>query len=196
MLEDIVQAFVYVFAGGFFGALAQDFVKGYRRRRAERERISQELDEIDCPECDPESCLEEWKTTITTQMHFNDLIIKFRSIVLSVFIAGLGLIFNAYKNKEIFGLELMVLVSMALVFWIACFILDYFYYHQLLLGAVRHAKKFDDNEHFRKVGMYGLTKRVGLAVGLFQSKLVIWCFYLLPTMAVVGVVLLKQLGKI
>jgi hypothetical protein len=196
MIQGIASAFVYVVLGLFVGALMQYLYTRNKKRISEREQRNGELDKLECPECDPEACMEEWKVTVNTQMHFNDLIIKFRSIVLSVFIAGIGLIFNAYKSREIVEGELIVMVAMALVFWLACFLLDYGYYHQLLIGAVRHAQKFDDNEHFRKAGHFGLTKRIALNVGVVQTKVVLWCFYMLPIVAVVALVLLKNLGKI
>jgi hypothetical protein len=34
--------------------------------------------------------LQEWEVIINTQMHFNDLILRFRSIILSVFVALIG----------------------------------------------------------------------------------------------------------
>lgn len=91
---------------------------------------------------------DEWKTTIETQMHFNDLIIKFRSVVLSVFLTGLGVVYG-FSDKLGENNNLYFILVLAFVFWICCFVLDYFYYQKLLLGAVKHADKFDDNEYFQ-----------------------------------------------
>ena len=68
---------------------------------------------------------DEWKTTIETQMHFNDLIIKFRSVVLSVFLTGLGVVFGLSKKMGSND-NLYFILTIAFVFWICCFLLDYF----------------------------------------------------------------------
>lgn len=160
------------------GALTQGFYTEWKNKRKKEDEI-EENSKIECEECDMEYLKEEWKTTIETQMHFNDLIIKFRSVVLSVFITGLGVVYG-FSDKLSINDNLYFVLILAFVFWICCFILDYFYYQKLLLGAVKHAKKFDENEFFKKKGLFGLTKRISYEISGFLTKTLIWLFYLIP----------------
>ena len=124
-------------------------------------------------------------------MHFNDLIIKFRSIVLSVFFTGLAVIYG-YSDKLTDKDKLSFILTLAFVFWICCFLLHYFYYQKLLLGAVKHAEKFDENEFFKKRGLFGLTKRISFEISSFLTKSLIWMFYILP-LFVLGILVYKKL---
>jgi|AntDeeMinimDraft_4_1070355.scaffolds.fasta_scaffold04284_2 hypothetical protein len=173
------------------GALLQSFYTAWKTKKDKKGLEIEQGGEIECEECDMEYLKEEWKTTIEIQMHFNDLIIRFRSIVLSVFLTGLGVV---YGFSEKFGTDknLLFVLILALVFWVCCFLLDNFYYQKLLIGAVKHAKKFDDNKFFRKKGLFGLTKRISLEVSDFRSKLLIWTFYLLP-MIILGILVYLKL---
>jgi len=162
------------------GALAQGFYSERKNKRKEKEENKiEENRKIEYEECDLVYLKEEWKTTIETQMHFNDLIIKFRSVVLSVFLTGLGVVYG-FSDKLNNNDSLYFVLILAFVFWICCFVLDYFYYQKLLLGAVKHAKKFDENEFFKKKGLFGLTKRISFEISGFLTKTLIRVFYLLP----------------
>ena len=161
------------------GALIQSYFSAWGAKRKKEELEIEQDGEIECEECDLEYLKEEWKTTIATQMHFNDLIIKFRSVVLSVFITGLGLAYG-FSEKLNYSGDLYFVLILAFTFWICCFLLDYFYYQKLLIGAVKHAKKFDNNNFFRKKGLFGLTKRISFEIPHLMSKFLIWTFYILP----------------
>ncbi len=161
---------------GMIGALIQTFLSKKTIKKKKPLPIKDE-------EINFELVMEEWKITIQTQMHFNDLIIKFRSIVISVYVTGMGLIYgfsDILKANE----YLQVAVSLAMVFWVSCFLLDYFYYQQLLLGAVSHSHKFDDNKLFQEKGLFGLTREISNGVAKWRTKIFIWLFYLLPMLVV------------
>lgn len=136
---------VSLIVGAFIGIIIQVI---YNKNKKEKDELIKRIDEsfkkIKFNDCDNNILLREWEKSIDTQMHFNDLIIRFRSIILSVFIAGLGFIYGISKQIPLVKKDTYILIGLALVFWICCFILDYFYYHKLLLGAVNHAKKFDE----------------------------------------------------
>lgn len=133
------------------GAIVQSVYSVWESKRKREELKIEKEEEIEFKKIDIDYLKEEWKTTIETQMHFNDLIIKFRSIVLSVFITGLGIAFS-FSDKFSATADLYFLLTLALAFWICCFLLDYFYYQKLLLGAVRHANKFDNNDISKEKG--------------------------------------------
>jgi hypothetical protein len=172
--------------GCFVGAITYVLVQKKLRKKTDP------VITISCEECDQESLSKEWEVTINTQMHFNDLIIRFRSIILSVFVAALGLIFAASKQATITVHDINLLLSIALVFWLSCFILDYFYYHKLLMGAIKHAEKFDNSEFFKKKGLYGLTSRISSEISPPKAKIFIWVFYLFPVAALLTIAVCKE----
>jgi hypothetical protein len=176
--------------GGIIGVIIHKIFTHYNEKKLVKANEILESNKIQCEECDMDYFKEEWKITIQTQMHFNDLIIKFRSTILSVFIAGLGVIYGLSKKLNLETNDTKLLFGLALIFWICCFLLDYFYYQRLLLGAVEHAKKFDENDYFKSKGFFGLTKRISLEVNSMISKILIWLFYLLP---IIGLLVLQYM---
>lgn len=130
----------------------------------------------------------EWKTIIETQMHFNDLIIRFRSILLTAFVTlfGASLALNKY---DIIGPGLFGFVALiVLVLWLTAFVMDNFYYHQLLLGSVAQAMKFDDSDWGRRLGLFGMTTCIGKAVGPLASKIIVYFFYLVPAFTLIALI--------
>lgn len=126
--------------------------------------------------------MDEWKTVIGTQMHFNDLILRFRSVVLTAFVAFMGAIVALEKTLNLFGSERLLIVGIPLTLWIAAFILDFFYYHRLLLGAVGQAMKFDDSV-MKKYGLFGLTNCISNHVHPPTSRVLVCIFYIFPFLA-------------
>jgi hypothetical protein len=132
--------------------------------------------------------LEEWKTVIQTQMHFNDMIVRMRttgvSIVLAVFGAAAyslqygrlllticGYSFHASVLVILFGLGMLVGV----------FGLDYFYYYKMLLGTVRRGYEIDEAYKNRRVDdckIFGMTTMIRDEIGKpGKSKCFVWLFY-------------------
>src|SRR5687768_1958709 len=109
--------------------------------------------------------LEVWKVTIEVQKHFNELEMRIRSVaitVLAAFLAAAG-----YTTRE--GLELdlftanvsltgLVLLAGSLC-WLAFYLMDRFWYHRLLRGAVNHGL-FIENSAAMKFPELGLTKAI------------------------------------
>jgi uncharacterized membrane protein len=87
--------------------------------------------------------LEAWKTTITSQSHFNEMGMKLRSFALTLVAA----ILTAESLANAGGLAILA----ALVSWVAFYLLDRWYYFYLLLGAVRHGEALEDRA--RELGM-------------------------------------------
>lgn len=105
--------------------------------------------------------LEEWKTVINTQMHFNEMIIRARTMVVSVVMAVYGaaaLAVGRYPEKFIKIISFEAHVSAVIIIFgifllLIIFFIDYFYYYRLLLGAVNHGKKID--EAFQDTTIHG-----------------------------------------
>ena len=88
--------------------------------------------------------LDAWKKTVDVQQHFNDLELRIRNYAVTILAAILGL--AAYGIREdirivVWGhatsLAAAVLIA-GIVPWLAFYLMDRFWYHRLLYGAVGH----------------------------------------------------------
>src|SRR5262245_51481712 len=61
---------------------------------------------------------KEWQVVIDTQMHFNDLIIKFRTLTLTSFAALVGAALTVSKIATLTPVEIALLLVIPGVFWI------------------------------------------------------------------------------
>ncbi len=135
--------------------------------------------------------MKEWETIIDTQMHFNDLILRFRSITLTSFLVLVGC---AITIQEIAALEpaaFFIIIGILSILWLTAFIIDFGYYHRLLLGSVAQALKFDNNERLQRYGMFGLTTCISEHVHPPTSRILVFIYYFLP---VVGISVLFYWG--
>jgi FMN phosphatase YigB (HAD superfamily) len=93
-----------------------------------------------------EHLLTIWKKTIDVQEHFNAIEMQIRSAAITVLAALLGVVGFAMKEQlavDILGHPLpiaAILLVAALFVWGAFFFMDRFWYHRLLLGAVKHGR--------------------------------------------------------
>ena len=132
--------------------------------------------------------LEEWKTVIQTQMHFNDMIMKMRTTGVTIVLAFFGAAAISLQYERLF-LRICGFSFHAAVLIIACglgmlvgvFFLDYFYYYKMLLGAVKRGYQIDQAYKDRLVDgvkMFGLSTEIRDAIGRpHLSKVFIWIFY-------------------
>lgn len=132
--------------------------------------------------------LEEWKTVIQTQMHFNDMIMRLRttgiSIVLAFFgAASISLQYSQlYLKFKYFSFHASVLIiASGLVLLISVFVLDYCYYYKMLLGAVERGYQIDKmykEKPLDELKMFGMSQMVSEAIGKpHWSKYYVWAFY-------------------
>ena len=135
-----------------------------------------------------ELILEEWKTVIQTQMHFNDMIMKMRttgvSVVLAVFgAAAYSLQFDRlYLTISGYSFHASVLIiAFGLGMLVGVFGLDYFYYYKMLLGAVKRGYEIDEAYKDRQVDntkIFGMTTMIRDEIGKpRKSKVFIGLFY-------------------
>lgn len=122
----------------------------------------------------------EWKTIIETQMHFNDLIIRFRSIVLTAFITLVGASLALQGTMKIDEKQFLMILTILIFLWTTAFVMDFFYYHRLLLGSVAQAMKFDESELGKRHGLFGLTTCISRVVHPPASKIMVGLFYGIP----------------
>jgi len=136
--------------------------------------------------------LEEWKVVIETQMHFNDMIMRMRTTMLSVVIAifsAAGLAFGQYPNRFLQVGNFRIHVSGAIVLFgvavlASIFVVDYFYYYRMLLGSVQRGYQIDEAFKERKIGsthLFGMTTAIRDSVGKpGKSRWFVIAFYLVP----------------
>jgi len=128
--------------------------------------------------------LQEWEVIINTQMHFNDLILRFRSIILSVFVALIGASVALEKIVSLSRSDLFLIYCLPSILWVTAFIIDFGYYHRLLLGSVAQALKFDNSENLRSYGLFGMTTCISEHVHPPTSKLLVFFYYFFPFMLI------------
>ncbi len=136
--------------------------------------------------------LEVWRVAVETQMHFNDLLIKSRTTVITVALAVIGatgimlkeadIYFNICRQKVHIG---VIILIVGVIFLIGQFIIDYCYYFKLLLGAVNFTEDMDKKYPGRQ---FGLTTRISKSVPVWKAKIFLVTFYLIPI--VLGIILI------
>lgn len=124
-----------------------------------------------------ELLLQEWRTVVDTQMHFNDMIIRMRTLgvtaVVTVFGAAAFAI-GQYPDRfyDLLGERFHVsegVIFFGLVLWAAIFFIDFFYYFRLLIGAVNRSYEIDDafrNAHYMgALRPFGMSRLISDAIG-------------------------------
>jgi len=149
--------------------------------------------------------LEEWKTVIQTQMHFNDMLMKMRttgvSIVLAVFGAAAYSLQYDKLYLAIYGYSFhtsVLIIAFGLGMLVGVFGLDYLYYYKMLLGAVKRGYEIDETYKNRRVDdckIFGMTTMIRDEIGKPErSKYFIWLFYGLIFVLGVGFIVGILLG--
>ncbi|WP_145979693.1 hypothetical protein [Chelatococcus daeguensis] len=101
-------------------------------------------------ERDIKAAIEIWKKTIDVQQHFNDLCLRIRNTAITVvgaLLAAMGFTYQQGLEIAFLGYRLaagMGFVAAALFAWLAFFLMDYYWYHMFLKGAVKHASKIEE----------------------------------------------------
>ena len=91
-----------------------------------------------------------WEKTIDVQIHFNNLCLRVRSLAISLLGVMVGASAVSYKYGGALQLcnitlpTASILIFIEIVVWIAFYLMDRFWYHELLRGAVQHGLKIED----------------------------------------------------
>jgi hypothetical protein len=135
--------------------------------------------------------IQEWKTVIETQIHFNEMIIRARTTGVSVVMAVYGaaaLSIGQYPGKfiNIFGGQFHVsaaIILFGISLLVGIFCMDYLYYYQLLLGAVERAEEIDKAYEGFAVGttrLFGMTTMISKKVSKLRATVCLVIFYGIP----------------
>ena len=107
-----------------------------------------------------------WKTTVEVQRHFNDISMRIRGIFVTTLLAtfaAIGFLLNKELNLEVFDLDVQFAAVMPVYgFIITClfYFIDRYWYHQLLVGSVKHAIEIEKEYKTRIPGL-SLSETIG-----------------------------------
>jgi len=131
--------------------------------------------------------LEQWDKCEKIAMHFNELIIRFRTQAmggLAVIGSVLGLARGADKvDYRMLGIALLAL----LILWIGIFLVDHIYYSRLLMGAVDELKRLEAITAGAVRLSTRIEERCGEGDAATNGRLV---FYALPALALIIIAVL------
>lgn len=146
-----------------------------------------------------------WSKTIDVQQHFNDLELRIRNYAVTLLVAILGA--SAFALKEdlrlgVGGWNLSLaaaLLSAGAFGWLAFYLMDRFWYHRLLYGAVKHGLSIE-KRWGKELPDLGLTETIGdespvsIFGKRFRSTDRIDIFYGIVLAAFVGMAITVQCG--
>jgi hypothetical protein len=135
--------------------------------------------------------LEEWKLVIQTQMHFNDIVLRFRTMALTAFVTLIAAIIALSKIATLNRATVILLMCMPLILWTAAGALDLCYYHRLLLGAVTQAEKYDNSEIARKYCLFGMTTCISSSIHVPTSNYLVLSYYILPGLLTAAILIIN-----
>jgi len=130
---------------------------------------------------DESGLIEIWKTTIQTQMHFNEMLQRVRFIGLTIVIGVMGVAAETLRmespvhvNVLFFWIHIAAIIQFfALLLWVGLIFLE-FYFFGLLEGAVEYGEQIEKNY---KMLEGGLTNRITLRVSRRKAKGFLLGFY-------------------
>jgi len=114
---------------------------------------------------DPNHLIKVWEKVIDLQMHFNEMCMNIRRTaisVLGVLLAAGALAFRFGGVFKVGGNQVsvaFVFIAVALIVWASFYLMDRFWYHQLLRSAVSYAES-----------LQSCASRSGLSFDLDVSK--------------------------
>ncbi|OOF24829.1 hypothetical protein [Salinivibrio sp. IB872] len=121
--------------------------------------------------------VEVWKKIVDVQQHFNDLEMKVRNfglLIVSAFISAIGVSLKSQYEAEVVGYNIPVASFLALgsfIVWMLVFLVDVYWYHPLLKGAV--LKGIEMEEQIKsQLPNINLTGKIGeeSAVSILKFK--------------------------
>src|SRR5215470_7344913 len=133
--------------------------------------------------------VQRWRAVVDTQMHFNDMLMRTRSIGLSMVIAVYGAAIvsaGQFPNSTVTfaGHRLHVgvgIFAVGMLLLVSLFLLDRCYYYRMLLATVEHAEEIErESGSAAQPIELKLTQRISGSVSRPMSSLVLFAFYAVP----------------
>lgn len=135
--------------------------------------------------------LDIWKEAQENQRHFNDILFKIRNLAFVFTGATVGIVgFILSKEPKLAG-SLLIFASIP---WLSLYFLDRYYYHILLIGAVRVARNIESEfMEAQNIPLLSTTVRdinheypIPL-INAKTGKAKVTTFYAMPLIAALGV---------
>lgn len=140
-----------------------------------------------------ESAAKEYELAVQTQMHFNEILMKFRSFGIAVVIA----VYSYAITRKDLGIslgcniapsDLLAIAGIALTFVLA--VIDLGYFFPLLLGAVARSTELEEKVPYR------LTSTISARVSKLRSYVFIAIFYGVIALWGIGLVILARPSEV
>ena len=101
--------------------------------------------------------IDAWKTTVETQMHFNTIEMQIRGLAVTVLTTALGAAVLMHNQTP----QADWMVFAGLVSWLAFYLMDRWWYHRLLKGAVSNAEVIE--QRLKDIPGFALSTKIGEA---------------------------------
>jgi hypothetical protein len=135
--------------------------------------------------------LEQWKTIIDVQKHFNEIILRMRTTGVSVAIAVYGaaaLSVSQFPDKYLIVVcyrvhPSAVILLFGLLLLTSIFAMDYWYYYRLPLASVEMGSQLDRQvagRAFSGIRLLGLTTLISAQVTPRRARTALFVFYGVP----------------
>src|SRR5262245_5945713 len=97
-----------------------------------------------------DSIIEIWKTAVEVQQHFNDIEMKIRGLFITITVAiaaAQGFLLEKRLSFPLGSVTILYATSLPLLGVVAAYLfyfMDRYWYHRLLIGAVKHAEMIEE----------------------------------------------------
>ena len=140
-------------------------------------------------EMDQLASVQRWRVVIDTQMHFNDMLMRTRSIGVSVVTGVFGAAavslaqypdhFMTVPGVTIHVAAIVIVFGLLLL--AGMFVLDYFYFYRMLLAVVRHGEQMESESRSPTAPFeFGLTSCISRSISRRRASMVLFTFYGIP----------------
>ena len=124
---------------------------------------------------------KEYKLAIETQMHFNDMLWKIRSLTVSVYIVVVSTSIARFtskiqhtQNAQTYDATVIIVICTFFLAGIALF--DLLYFHRMLLGAVERSTKIEELAKSVDIEL-GITGSINKKVSVSRSCWMVFLLY-------------------
>ena len=139
-----------------------------------------------------EPLIQQWKTVVDAQMHFNDMILRTRALGITVVIGVYGAAAALASRPPQAAVAITgkltnvssMIICLGLALLVSIFLLDYCYYYKLLLGVVERGEQLERELSSRGAAQpqetFSLTLHLSTCVGRRRARNLIFAFYVIP----------------
>lgn len=117
----------------------------------------------------PNYILDAWKEAQRTQTHFNDILMRIRNFAFLIAAAVVGAATSLIPRQQLNDFaQIGWLFLGATIPWLSLYILDRYYYHVLLIGAVNYAEKIE--REYPELGLSSSITNLNRKNNVFHAR--------------------------